>query len=220
LTIPDVAAAVIVAPHPDDEVLGCAGLLRHLHARGVAIHVIAVTDGEASHPNSPTTTPGALAQRRAAESIDAYGRLGLDGIRRTALHVPDGSVGANGDQLTQALDGVLAPGMLCVAPWDGDGHPDHDAVGRLAAASAAGRGVTSLGYLVWTWHWSAPACPAVPWARAVRLGLSRADRRAKRDAVAAYGSQVRSLSDLRGDAAILDREELAHHDRAFEVFLT
>jgi len=132
LTIPDVAAAVIVAPHPDDEVLGCAGLLRHLHARGVAIHVIAVTDGEASHPDSPTTTPGALAQRRVAESIDAYERLGLDGIRRTALHVPDGSVGANGDRLTRALHGVLGPGTLCVAPWDGDGHPDHDAVGRLA----------------------------------------------------------------------------------------
>jgi len=220
LRIPEASGAVIVGPHPDDEVLGCAGLLRHLHVRGMAIEVIAVTDGEASHPSSPTTTPAMLARRRAEESLVAYERLGLDGIRRSALHVPDGKVSANGDRLTSFLDDVLAAGMLCVAPWEGDGHPDHDTVGRLTAESTARSGATLLRYLVWTWHWAAPGDPTVPWARAARLDLTRTDRRTKRAAMAAYGSQVRPLSDLRGDAAILDRGELAHHARPFEVFLT
>ena len=62
------ATAVVVAPHPDDEVLGVGGLLSLLARAGTAIHVVAVTDGEASHPKSPTLTPQELAARRISES--------------------------------------------------------------------------------------------------------------------------------------------------------
>ena len=62
------ATAVVIAPHPDDEVLGVGGLLTLLARTGTAVHIVAVTDGEASHPESPTLTPRALAARRIAES--------------------------------------------------------------------------------------------------------------------------------------------------------
>ena len=65
------ATVVVVAPHPDDEVLGVGGLLRLLARAGTAIHIVAVTDGEASHPKSPTLTPRALAARRVAETEQA-----------------------------------------------------------------------------------------------------------------------------------------------------
>ena len=43
---------VVVAPHPDDEVLGAGGLLQYMGRVGVEMVVVAVTDGEASHPRA------------------------------------------------------------------------------------------------------------------------------------------------------------------------
>lgn len=47
-----VRRALVVAPHPDDEVLGPGGTLAVLAAGGTAVAVLALTDGEASHPAS------------------------------------------------------------------------------------------------------------------------------------------------------------------------
>ena len=41
---------VVCAAHPDDEVLGVGGLLALLAAAGAQLHLLAATDGEASHP--------------------------------------------------------------------------------------------------------------------------------------------------------------------------
>ncbi len=48
---------VVLAAHPDDESLGAGGFLAKLHAAGADIKVLLCTAGEASHPESPTTTP-------------------------------------------------------------------------------------------------------------------------------------------------------------------
>jgi GlcNAc-PI de-N-acetylase len=45
----DVASAVIVAAHPDDEILGAGGLISILSASGARLRLVAVTDGEGSH---------------------------------------------------------------------------------------------------------------------------------------------------------------------------
>ena len=52
-----VASAVIVAAHPDDEVLGAGGLISILAASGARLRLVAVTDGEGSHSASPTNRP-------------------------------------------------------------------------------------------------------------------------------------------------------------------
>lgn len=77
------ARAVVVAPHPDDEVLGAVGIMALLAAAGVSVRVVAVSDGEASHPHSPTITPAQLAGIRRAEQHLALARLGLTGPRST-----------------------------------------------------------------------------------------------------------------------------------------
>ena len=48
---------VVIAAHPDDEVLGVGGTMAVLAAGGAQLRLIAVTDGEASHP-APTETIG------------------------------------------------------------------------------------------------------------------------------------------------------------------
>ena len=71
----------------------------------------------------------------------------------------------------------------------GDGHPDHEAVGRAAASACAHTGSTLLEYPVWMWHWATPADPDVPWDRAhlVRVSCRAVDR--KRLAAQCFRSQ-------------------------------
>lgn len=219
LAIPDYRHAVIVAPHPDDEVLGSAGLMQRLSSRGIPLTIVGVTDGEASHPRSPTVGPRALAERRARERHQALNLLGLGGAAVLSMALADGAVARDAGELAACLTDLLGPDVLCVAPSDHDGHPDHDAAGRAAAMACAATGATFLRYLVWTWHWATPGDARVPWLRGRRLDLSAFERTRKRSATAAFRSQVAPLSDGTGDEAILAPEMLAYFERPFEVFL-
>ena len=211
---------VLLAPHPDDEVLGAGGLLRLLHRRGAAVDVVAVTDGDASHPGSPTTSPTRLAARRRRESTAALVELGLATAVVHRLGLVDGAVAGAEPVITAALADLLAaagPGTWCLSTWDGDGHPDHEAVGRAARAVAAHRGVPLLMYPIWTWHWAAPADPRVPWSRARSVGLDPETSAAKRAAVRCFGSQIAPLSAAPEDAAVLTPAMLDRLCRDMEV---
>ena len=202
---------LIVAPHPDDEVLGLGGLLAML---GEA-EVVAVTDGEASHPGSTVHTREQLAALRRDETAEALHRLGLPGAPVRHLGQPDG--GIDEDALTMALTALLSPGRWCLATWRGDGHPDHEVVGRAAAAACAATGARLLEYPIWTWHWAGPGDDRVPWHRARRLDLPPAARAAKEAAIQAFPSQINDLGPAPADAAILPPHVLARFRRPFEV---
>ncbi|GAC1385440.1 MAG: PIG-L family deacetylase [Acidimicrobiales bacterium] len=219
LIVPPATHVVVVAPHPDDEILGCGGLLRRLHQDGIPITIVAVTDGEASHPDSVATTPAELTVLRTAEAVIALDRLGLGGTSRVRLRIPDGRVSDHRRALTEALVAVSVPGAVILAPWEGDGHPDHDATGWAALDAAERSSTPLLRYLVWTWHWAVPGDPSVPWGLAVRIGLGPDDLRAKRWAVDAFESQLRPVGSAPADAPILTAAELAHHLRGEEVYL-
>lgn len=72
-------AVLVLAPHPDDESLGCEALLAHAFARPTAnfrAHVVCLTDGAASHPGSEAVSPSRLAAIRRLELRAAIIRLG------------------------------------------------------------------------------------------------------------------------------------------------
>ena len=68
--VPPGRRLLVVAPHPDDEVLGSGGLL-HLAVRaGRAVRVLLATDGQASHPGSSRwPVPRLVPARRALEDV-------------------------------------------------------------------------------------------------------------------------------------------------------
>ncbi|OZM72095.1 PIG-L family deacetylase [Amycolatopsis antarctica] len=213
------ADVVVVAPHPDDEVLGIGGTMALLAGAGVRITLISVTDGEASHPGSPTLSPDDLRRLRVDERENALAVLGLADIEVVRLRVPDGEVIEHENHVEHVLRDRLRPDSLCLAPWHHDGHPDHDATGRAALAAAEPHACRLLAYPVWMWHWAEPGGTAVPWStmRAVPLGDELAA--AKRAAAAEFATQVGPLSAAAGDKAVLPGHILRRLLRDFEVVL-
>jgi len=213
-------AALVVAPHPDDEVLGAGGLMQALRRAGTAVDVVAVTDGEASHRGSPTVGPAQLIRLRIEETEHAYRELGLDPHRRRRLGLPDSRVADCEGELDVALRALLAarPGLWCIAPWCQDGHPDHNATGRAALAASTACGVPLLGYLVSSYHHGGP--PDVPAGRAVRLPLGTDLQHRKRAALARYTSQLQPRSGRPVDAPVLSPAAVAACTGPDEVFVT
>ncbi len=214
---------VLLAPHPDDEILGVGGLLRQLAHRGATVEVVAVTDGEASHPASRSITPGTLAARRRLESDAALKTLGLETVRVHRLGLPDGGLVALEAALAAAVDDVFkeaAPGTWCLSTWDSDGHPDHEAVGRAAQGVCQRYGVRLLMYPIWTWHWARPDDPRVPWSRARSITLDEATHAAKLAAIDCFTTQIRPLSPAPQDAPVLTPGMLDRLRRRAEVVWT
>lgn len=180
--------AVVVAPHPDHEVLMVGGLLAALGQLQRRTVVVAVTDGEASLTASRRWTPAALARRRREETDTALGLLGVRaGVLRLGLG--DGQVAARASRLARRLQALLTPDDVVFTTWAFDGHPDHEACERAARAAAAVRGARLYEVPVWGWHWAPAGTPRMPWDRARLLALPAELLARKRAAVQAFRSQ-------------------------------
>ncbi|MFT4287057.1 PIG-L deacetylase family protein [Nocardioides sp.] len=179
-------SALVIAPHPDDETLGCGATMLAKVAAGTRVTVVVATDGRHSH-RSAAIPPERLAARRHAEMTEAATRLGLVEEVRW-LGIEDGTVAAHEDDLVAALVRLVAelrPDEL-YATCAEEPHPDHAAVGRAARRVAAATGTRLLEYPVWLWHgW--------PASRGDRAGsLAEAGRRVvrRRAAVVATGPHL------------------------------
>lgn len=182
---------ILVAPHPDDETLGFGSTAAMLRARGVGVQVVSVSDGGRGYPGLSPLERTWLERDRRAEVALAARELGLP--PPIHLGLPDGELGAQEATLTALLTDLLesdARGSWCAATWSGDGHPDHEAVGRAAIAASAAVGRVLLEYPVWMWHWAHPGDPGVPWHRLFAMPTDGAAHECKRRAIEAHASQV------------------------------
>lgn len=210
---PAAARLMVIAPHPDDEVLACGGLLAMHAAGGGDCRVLAVTDGEASDARA---VPRDLAAIRRAERALGLQRLGLAATCVHRLGLPDGRVGQHAAALQGAIMALLRPGDWVVATWRHDGHPDHDAVGRAAMLACAAARCRLVEAPVWMWHWARPRDIRIPWRRLRALPLPAPAWRRKQAALAAHTSQL--TPRLGGLASVLDDDMLARAERAHEYF--
>ncbi len=81
-----------VAAHPDDETLGAGGLLALTARAGVDVDVVVATDGEASHPDSPTLLVGPTSPAGAPRRSSRRSRCSRLNARLHLLHLPDGEL--------------------------------------------------------------------------------------------------------------------------------
>jgi LmbE family N-acetylglucosaminyl deacetylase len=149
LDFPPAARVLVVAPHPDDEVLSCGGAIALHRMQGDDVLVVVVFDGALGAGG---------AERRELECRAAAKEL-LD-PRLEFWRLPEGHAPSDHDRehATRRLAALLSEHEpdLVYAPWEGDDHPDHRVVAQVAreavARHAAGTGAacTLLGCEVWT----------------------------------------------------------------------
>ncbi|MEM8849008.1 MAG: PIG-L deacetylase family protein [Pseudomonadota bacterium] len=149
---------LVLAPHPDDETLGCGGLIQRKRAAGASVHVTVVTDGAATHDGdeAQSLTRDALIDLRERETIEACAILGVEADAVSFLRLPDGDLAAHADGLRERLADIvarIAPEEVYVCAL-ADGHRDHQALARavrdLARTDRLGR-ADLLEYPVWFW---------------------------------------------------------------------
>jgi LmbE family N-acetylglucosaminyl deacetylase len=197
-----VGPVLVVAPHPDDEIIGCGGAIA-LHAdRGDPVHVALITAGEG----------GGDAEARCEESRHSAGLLGRTQV--SCLASPDGRVGADAGLVERlaALVEVFGPRVV-YAPSPFEMHPDHVATLSATAAALSGReGVTLLLYEVNT------ECMA-----SYLLDITDVARR-KRAALSAFASQLGRIdivekADARGRARTVnvDLPDVTHAEAFMEL---
>lgn len=216
--VPAQARVVVIAPHPDDEVLGCGGLLQLVARLQRPILLISVTAGGASHPGSARWSEHRLSIVRPQESAEALRRLGLPLNELKWLHagLPDSAVAAHEDALQQLLLAHLRPSDEVFTTWRDDGHCDHEAVARASLAAAAQVGARVHEVPIWAWHWATPEDPRIPWERARKLHLDRWTQARKRHAIQAFASQIHPDAES-GLAPVLAPQTLERLQQAFEV---
>ena len=191
--VPTGARAVIIAPHPGDEVVTCGGLLQLLSSLGHPLQLLSITDGSASHPGSRQWSEKRLSVFRPQESVEALRRLGLPmhSLKWVRGGFTDNALSDQHSQLTEFIGRYLRHGDVVFSTWRGDGNNDHEAVGRAAAEAAELAGATFHDVPVWAWHWPERDQQLIPWQRARKLRLDTWTVARKSHATHAYASQLK-----------------------------
>src|SRR6185437_8036125 len=145
--------ALVLAPHPDDETLGCGGLIAEACTLGRDIHVLVMTDGTGSHAGSRAWPAPRLRALREGEIREAVRRLGLGQDRVSFLGLHDTQAPHDGPAFENAVAAVAshaaARGVAAIlATWLHDPHADHVATARLAREAASQTGTRLVSYPV------------------------------------------------------------------------
>lgn len=187
------AAALIVAPHPDDETFGCGGLIKSKCLAGVPVRVVLLTDGEAVGSGlgeRPETVIGA----REREVVNACRRLGMNADDIHWLHLPDGQLPYPQQSGFDSAVRVLLAEIEAFAPAEvfcphlEDRHSDHIAAARLThqALHLWSKPCALFYYPVWMWyHASSGLRKRLNTSGAWRLDISAVSS-VKEHAIAAY----------------------------------
>src|SRR4030095_14205853 len=92
------ASALVLAPHYDDEVLGCGGVLAQLASAGAAVRVLFLTDGGGGEE---VPDGEAYRRRRREEGSRVCELLGFAGCDHLGL--PDGALDRHLDEAAQGI---------------------------------------------------------------------------------------------------------------------
>ena len=217
---------VVVAPHPDDETLGCGGAISLLCDRNYDVRILVISDGTLSHPNSQKYPAPALQSLREQETLTALSILGVERSAVTFLRLKDGSVPTltafnfpRAKTLCQAYLKTALPDTIFI-PWRFDPHADHRATWQLIQAAILSLGITPqvIEYPIWDWDiQQQQKTPDLVQISGWRLNIEPVlDRKCQ--AIAAYRSQLGQLIDDDPNGFCLSAELLTNFTRPWEVY--
>lgn len=125
--LPEAKKVLILAPHPDDEALGCGGAIALYSSGGAEVRLAVISDGKALLPES-TDRDSNIVEARKAEALNASGILGIE--KTYFLGFPDGELKENIADIKIRLEDIIKefhPDII-FSPSLLDYHKDHMAV--------------------------------------------------------------------------------------------
>lgn len=147
---------LIVAPHPDDEVLGCSGLIQRLLKEGKRVDIVILSGGGKSHAGCCKIDESTLIESRRNLTRKAANILGLLLENLHFLDYPDGSIAFDcpeTERLKKLID-TLQPEAIFI-PHKGEGWSDHLETGRIVRALIGEMsGISLYEYCVWFWYYN------------------------------------------------------------------
>ena len=141
---------LVVAPHPDDETIGCGGTLWIHQKNGDTVSVIFLTSGELGLKHLPAKKAGAI---REGEARKAARILKIKNL--FFLRCSDWTLGDDIPKAVRRLRPLLKklkPDLIYL-PHPQDGHPDHQVAFPILQGALSKNGSPTPGlrfYEVWT----------------------------------------------------------------------
>jgi LmbE family N-acetylglucosaminyl deacetylase len=214
-------SCVVLAPHPDDETLGCGATIMRKRAAGALVHIVIATDGRHSLQRSDPPAE-ALANLREEEARRAGAILGLAGENIAFLRFEDGRLVDHRPRLRDRLAAIvneIDPDEIFVSSIL-DSHPDHRVLAEVARELTqvlSHRPRVLYEYPIWFWD---PRLWRVGDLLDLRICAVRTEefRIRKCAAIAAYRSQVADLTGASGAPPPLRRGFLRQFLRREEIF--
>jgi len=176
-------SSLIIAPHPDDEVFGCGGMLAGPSSDGKKTDVLFITEGEASHQGCCMVPSSQVGAQRRSLAASANEILGVPQERLEFLEGKDGRLPNKGqdgfNRLAEKIAACLkkaAPDVVfCPHPFEG--WSDHVAAEELTRTAIAMLSVNArprlYHYCVWFWYsMSLRRALLIDWRQARLLDIS------------------------------------------------
>jgi LmbE family N-acetylglucosaminyl deacetylase len=209
------AAAVVFAPHQDDETLGCGGTIIKKREAGTPVRCVFMTDGRTSHRHA--MDPKQLSRLRQEEACAATSILGVPVDDVHFLGFPDSQLAtchtAAVDRVAELLE--LSPVEEVFLPYRADGTPDHEATFPIVLEAIARTGLRPqiLEYPVWAWNrW--------PWVSVAPRGWRATVQAAKWSVKGAFGLKMRGFRSGTHIAGVLEQKRralLAHRSQMIRL---
>ncbi len=221
-----ISSCLVLAPHPDDESLGCGGLIASMRNQQKEVFVIFTTDGSMSHPGSVAYPPESVAAIRRVEATNALQQLGVPEGNVFFMNKKDGALPAAGEdqfvQNTKALHlliALLQPDLVLV-PYEKDPHRDHRATWQMLMnpPDDVERNYRILEYLIWLYELGQPGDVAGLAGSFVYLDIGQWVA-LKKEAIEKHVSQTTRLINDDPDGFMLSAEVLRHFDTDCEYYI-
>ena len=171
----EITSLLIIAPHPDDEILGCGGLISRCVGSGKTAYLVFLTSGEGSHAQCCSVREDFVGSTRERLAVEAAAAVGVSPDKLKFLHGKDRYLPRKNEngfcefakKIAEQVELLRPEAVFCPHPFEG--WPDHIAAEELAraACSQISHKPRLFHYCVWFWH-------SMPLSRAVRVKWRKA----------------------------------------------
>jgi len=145
---------IVIAPHQDDEVLGCGGTISQLRRWGIPVTILFLCDGANSH--SKKMAPDKMAALRKEEALAAAKVMGIAAQDIFFIPVCNQGASANHEEIDKRLMPVLQnrPADNYFIPYRYEQQADHSATTTISlnAIKRLHNRALILEYPIWFWE--------------------------------------------------------------------